>query len=928
MRTRIASAGTGKTTALVQEILSLIAAGTPLRRIGAVTFTRKAATEFRTRIAEALTNLTNGKSVLSIHANDISEERLREATAELDANTIGTIHALMRRLITITAPELRIDPNFTLIGEHESRTIFTQELTTLKYLQEIHLSDAQEQAITELFTQRSLSATPHTNGDESTEELIRIFTKAMMKYRQRLGDSRFSPSDLEHLAITAANDPTITRAWQKRVTHVIIDEAQDLNPTQATFMHALEQAGIDITIVGDPKQSIYGFRHADVDSFRRITENTTHLEPLTTTYRHAMTINRFLNRFTETVANNTTAFTNNENPPITTARDEPGTVTIHWITGDKDTRIDDLRKHEATKLANELRTLHENGIPYHHMSILTRSRSSQEPLTSILTHHKIPHIIIQGRNYYAKTEIRDLYHALKFIHDQNPYSLTVTLTSPFGNLDTNSLHETLTQPNPIEHLQRHHPTTHATIQHLLTYQNKTPRDTLHGITYDNIIDGHSYAAALTEEQNDNIDTIMTLLNPSTHANLNHLTAAFKDLFGQEEAGDVPQSGDGVRITTIHASKGLEWPVTAVFDLGRSAPNHNPLIITDPETGLTATIDSEHYSGLLERHQRRETNELHRLMYVAYSRARDHLIITGSIKNGKNSAAIGVLSRMNVGPGTNLNSKHVRITSFDASEAPVPNVTSVDEGTLPTRYPETTFTHVIFPHALEPLVRRPSHATGTDSSFDTEKRYDGEGNDEIITEAAIVGTLTHHAIGERWSPADPTTIQSLAAQAILAPLPAVTKQKVLGEAMHLLEHHDSMVGTVIPDENTMQESHREVPFTYRDEHDVTWNGIIDHLYRIGNDWFIHDYKTDHTIRPDAHTNQMRLYQKAVRERFKANANVTAQLVYLRHRSLVTIPMEGDAVVVELPSIPVTVTPASMPATRRRRKTTMAAQEVHG
>jgi ATP-dependent exoDNAse (exonuclease V) beta subunit len=920
VRTRIASAGTGKTTALVQEILHLVRSGVPLRRIAAVTYTRKAATEFRTRIHSALRSLTENKAVYDIHPYDIPDTKLHEAIAELDANTVGTIHAFMRRLAMITAPELSLDPNFTLINEYDAQIMYAQELDTLEYLREITVTQNDKLILTNLFEQRSLNPNPDAGNCPNTERLLDIHRRVMMAYRSRLNNQRLSPNDLEYVITQAASNPVITERWRERVTDVLVDESQDVNPTQAKFIAGLEAAGVNILMVGDPKQSIYSFRQADVDSFRLVTNGSVRLSPLTVSFRHSSTVNRFLNRFCGSLAGAELGFLPSESPVVSAARDVVGSVSVRWVVGGRFDKLDDLREVEAHGLVDELVRHHEGGVPFGEMSVLTRARSSQGVLLRVFRERNVPHVVIQGRDYYSKTEIRDLFHALSFVHNGNSLSLSVVLTSSFCGLSSAELFEVLRAEDRLGFLEVHHPVAFGVLVGLLALRNGSPQDVLHEVAYGGLLGGGgSFAGTLTGEQVDNVDAVMTLLNPGACGSLGDLTAAFRGLFGQEDAGVVPQGGDGVRVATIHASKGLEWRVVGVFDMGRGSLEHRPVVIVEPTTGLTAVQGSPHYEALLAAVREREVHELHRLSYVAYSRARDHLVISGSVKGDKWNEQVRVLAGMRVGPGTNLVADGIRIVSTSVEDAGVVGgrVVGGVGGCGVVRFPLGSYSGVVFPHVELPLVRRPSHASvvGEDSLEFFDRRYNGEVDDGVISEAVVVGTLTHHAIGEGWLPSDPSTVQVLGAQAILAPLPLVVKDRILAEAVHLLEHHSSMVGTVIPSEDVMDESFREVPFSFRDGDGVVWSGVIDHLFRVGGRWFVHDYKSDHTIVPDAHVQQMRLYHSAVLGQVGVGESVTAQLVYLRHRTLVTVPLVGDPVVVP-PVVAAVTTPASAPVVGRR------------
>jgi len=137
MKVRVASAGTGKTTSLVLRYLELLASGIPLRRIAGVTFTRVAADELRQRVAEGVRSVQRDGQYLGVpfkadHTD--TDDTFAEARRELDGATLTTIHGFMIACLRLVAPQLGLDPNFSVLGEWEAQAIFAEELASLRYL--------------------------------------------------------------------------------------------------------------------------------------------------------------------------------------------------------------------------------------------------------------------------------------------------------------------------------------------------------------------------------------------------------------------------------------------------------------------------------------------------------------------------------------------------------------------------------------------------------------------------------------------------------------------------------------------------------------------------------------------------------------------------------------------------------------------------
>src|SRR5690606_9404979 len=374
-----------------------------------------------------------------------------------------------------------------------------------------------------------------------------------------------------------------------------------------------------------------------------------------------------------------------------------------------------------------------------------------------------------------------------------------------------------------------------------------------------LVDGKAYTELLDAGAADNVDTMLVLAAPAASTSLDSLIHTLDELAEQEEVGDVPQAGAGVKLTTVHASKGLEWPAVAMFDLGRGSRPRPQEVIVEPHTGRIATPDNPDHQELNEQHAAREEQESYRLLYVAMSRARDHMVLTGSVKGDELTPAMRELANLSLGPGKNLQASEGRIT--------VQTVEYQPRATNPTGHPATDEALTVEPwstatyqHASEPLILRPSHAqphehvTEEGETPDPGASQGGEGADAIPT---IIGTLTHYGIAQGWKPGEPASRAALHSQVILSTLDDKTKAHVTNEVEKLLAAYHAMLGNQLP--TAVAEGYRELPFLHTTDDGRIWNGVMDHLYRLDSgEWVLDDYKTDGKIEPERHEAQMRLY----------------------------------------------------------------------
>src|SRR5690606_28448746 len=208
-----------------------------------------------------------------------------------------------------------------------------------------------------------------------------------------------APAEIERLAIAAVtgNEAMLERI-RSRTEALLVDEYQDVNPTQATFFESLESAGVRVEVVGDPKQSIYLFRNADVEMFRAAKRTGTEGETLSVTYRHSKVITRFLNLLTDHLAQYDLGFGPDAAPQATAAREETGRLEIHYVNGPGS--LANLRVTEARVMARALKAARDRGREWREMAILCKGGVAVQILTAGLEAEGVPYVLTRGKNYY------------------------------------------------------------------------------------------------------------------------------------------------------------------------------------------------------------------------------------------------------------------------------------------------------------------------------------------------------------------------------------------------------------------------------------------------------------------------------------------------------------------------------------------------
>ena len=463
MRVRIASAGTGKTASLVRRYLQLVAEGVPLRRVAGVTYTRSAADELRERVAEGIhALLREGIYLDGLERLDPARRyRFEAAAVELPSARLTTVHGFLIAALRLVAPALGLDPDFALLGEWEAEAVFEEEASGLLLLAASPGHPAHGAAqrlgsragahLQSLFGCRSLSADLRP-ADARAADLTDLFEAAYARYLERVGASQLAPAEVERAALRLVAAAPLARRVVARYPLLLVDEYQDVNPLQGTLFERLEAMGARVEVVGDPKQSIYGFRHADVTVFRRAERAAAaagELEPpLIGARRHTRSVAAFLNRLSATLGAHGLGMTPAEAPPVEVVgaqAEREGRVECLWWR-DEERSLAELRGAEAATLARRLRDWHERGMAYSSMALLARSRVALGQAREALHAAGVPSVLRQGRGYFERPEVRDLYHAVRVGLGAHGLSLLAWARGPFGALApayTLSLHDAL-----------------------------------------------------------------------------------------------------------------------------------------------------------------------------------------------------------------------------------------------------------------------------------------------------------------------------------------------------------------------------------------------------------------------------------------------------------------------------------------------------
>ncbi len=364
----VAGAGSGKTRVLTHRVAHLIRAhGIKPNEILAITFTNKAATEMRERLERMLGRTARAIWILTFHA--ACGRMLRREAERLGYRSSFTIYdqADQVRLVKACLEELGKDPKrFTPRGIHAQ------------------ISNAKNQLVTpEEYTARVSSF-----WDQTVAEVYELYQRRL--FRSNAVDF----DDILMLTVQVLERfPEARERWQTAFRHVLVDEYQDTNHAQYRLLQLLAEKHRNVFAVGDPDQSIYAFRGADIRNILDFERDFggAGVVALEQNYRST---NRILEAANAVIGNN---------------RDrKPKRLWSELGDGDPVEVVEVEDEHaEARFVAAEIARLVEGGASASEIAVFYRTNAQSRVLEDVLVRQGVPYQVIGGPRFYERAEIKD-----------------------------------------------------------------------------------------------------------------------------------------------------------------------------------------------------------------------------------------------------------------------------------------------------------------------------------------------------------------------------------------------------------------------------------------------------------------------------------------------------------------------------------------
>ncbi len=593
----VAGAGSGKTSVLTRRIAYLVEEKQVLPwNILAITFTNKAASEMRER----------EQKLLGPAANDI---------------WMSTFHALCVRILRRDSDKIGYGRNFSIADSAE-------QLTLVKHIEkELNINPKMYEPrgiLSAISNAKNDLLTPQAFEDSAASPFEKMAAKVYQEYQKRLKHDQIMDFDdlIMQTLVLFKKDPEVLHYYQNKFRYMLVDEYQDTNQAQYELCHELAAQYKNICVVGDADQSIYGWRGANMENimnfendYRDTGVQTVKLEQ---NYRST---GHILSAANAVIDNNRNRKKKNlwtdqgDGEKITYYRAQSGDDEAHFIISKIQEEVDD------------------NNRAYKDFAVLYRTNAQSRTVEEAFVKSNVPYQIVGGHKFYDRKEIMDIMAYLKLVANPNDsMSFNRIINTPkrgIGRVSVDKFMDVaqgnnLSLIDAFKHINISGISTRAAAK--MSDFGAKLRDAIeyakdHSVTglTEKILQDFGYTDALKAEHTieaetrlENLDEFLSVTKrfddqyEPEEDDANALSDFLAEVSLLSDQDDLENNDDQVALMTLHAAKGLEFPV--VFLVGM-------------EDGLFPLS-----RALLEDDQLEEER---RLAYVGITRAKEKLFLTNA-----------------------------------------------------------------------------------------------------------------------------------------------------------------------------------------------------------------------------------------------------------------------------------------------------------
>ena len=582
----VAGAGSGKTKTLTARYMYLVQMlGISTANILCVTFTNKAAAEMK--------------------------KRIRKQLPDQDLGRITTFHGFCVGLLKEDCHVVQYPTIFIVLDEEDKESMLKTVFEDLGITsRDMTIRDA----VDHIGWRKGGRGYVKTLIDPNLNHMLDLAQSATtlkdkVMYRYFYEQRKCYGLDFDDLVYFALyileHDRATREKWQHRLEYIMVDEFQDIDKDQYTLADILSGYHKNLFVVGDPDQTIYTWRGADVKFILEFVSRHEDVKTiyLNTNYRSAPQIlaasNAMIDKNRERLKKQLSAVRADDRKPLY----------FHAKTS----------QLEADWMTAQMRAMHEGGMPYSHMGVLYRAHYVSRAVEESLIRSKIPYVLYSGVEFYKRKEIKDILCYLRMVYAGDDISFLRTVNEPrrgvgrtriqalkeFAQLNQCSLYEALLGSLETDLFRRSRAKEYVRLieKYRAIFDGMDLTDLLSGILSES---GYEQMLRTSgeEERLDNLAELKQAIydferkageEVSLGNYLDH-AALFTNM-------DQTEKAQAVKLMTVHAAKGLEFPVVFLC-------------------GLSEGI----FPGK-RANTREKLEEERRLAYVAFTRARDRLFLS-------------------------------------------------------------------------------------------------------------------------------------------------------------------------------------------------------------------------------------------------------------------------------------------------------------
>ncbi len=587
----LAGPGSGKTRVITHQVAYLVrVCGVSPHHIMAVTFTNKAAREMRERLERLL-----GQAV--------------------EALTLGTFHAICARILRREGKAIGLDSRFVIYDEEDQSNLIKQALEELNLDPKQYAPRSLHSAIS---AAKSRLISPTEYAERISSYFEEIVHRVYHRYQQLLSQGQAVDFDdlLMRTVQLFCDHPEILSQYQSRYIHILVDEFQDTNIAQYTLIKQLGGKYRNICVVGDPDQSIYSWRFADLRNILSFERDYPEAKVvfLEQNYRSTKTI---LDVASDIISQNT--------------QRKPKNLWTENETGSKvSIRESYNEEEEAQSVVTEVENLvSQEQISFRDCAVMYRVNAQSRALEETFIRYGVPYRLVGGTRFYQRREVKDVIAYLRLIHNpQDNVSLAMIINVPGRGIGQITLGKL--QARARAHSVPLYDAVKQVVEGKVLSSRVTPALAGFAVLIDKLI-AQSHNLSLSglveeilehtgyreyifqkergEERWENVMELKSVareydgLSPEEA-----LTTFLEKVSLVSDIDELDEKADAVTLITLHQAKGLEFPVVFIVGLEEGILPHRKSF-DDPE----------------------EMEEERRLCYVGVTRAKRRVYLLRSYR---------------------------------------------------------------------------------------------------------------------------------------------------------------------------------------------------------------------------------------------------------------------------------------------------------